>query len=33
MTIEISNLTAQFHRWLNRRVAELLAAQAAKFTH
>jgi hypothetical protein len=30
MTIEIFYLTAQIQRWLNRRVARHLAAQAAK---
>jgi hypothetical protein len=36
MTMEILYLTAQFHRWVNRRVARLLAAQAAqaeRWTH
>jgi hypothetical protein len=33
MTFEIFYLTAQFHRWLNERVARHLAAQAAKLTH
>jgi hypothetical protein len=33
MTAEILYLTAQIHRWLNRRVARHLAAQAAKFNH
>jgi len=33
MTVDFSSLTAQIHRWLNKRVAELLAAQAEKFTH
>jgi hypothetical protein len=30
MTMEILYLTAQFQRWLNRRVARHLAAQAAQ---
>jgi hypothetical protein len=30
MTTEISYLTARFQRWLNRRVAHLLAEQAAQ---
>jgi hypothetical protein len=30
MTIEFLNLAAQIHRWLDRRVARHLAAQAAK---
>jgi hypothetical protein len=30
MTIEIFNLTAQIHRWLNMRVARHLAAQAER---
>jgi hypothetical protein len=33
MTAEILYLTAQIHRWLNRRVARHLAAQAAKLSH
>jgi len=33
MTAEILHLTAQIHRWLNRRVARHLAAQAARLTH
>jgi hypothetical protein len=32
MTIEILYLTAQIHRWLNRRVARHLAAQVEKLT-
>jgi hypothetical protein len=32
MAIEISYLTAQIQRWLNRCVAEHLAAQAAKLS-
>jgi hypothetical protein len=32
MTIEILHLTEQIQRWLNRRVARHLAAQAAKLT-
>jgi hypothetical protein len=32
MTIEILYLTAQLQRWLNRRVARHLAAQAARLT-
>jgi hypothetical protein len=30
MTTEIFYLTAQFQRWLNRRVARILAEQAAQ---
>jgi hypothetical protein len=33
MTAEILHLTAQIQRWLNRRVARHLAAQAARLTH
>jgi hypothetical protein len=33
MAAEILYLTTQIHRWLNRRVARHLAAQAAKFSH
>jgi hypothetical protein len=32
MAIEIFYLTAQIQRWLNRRVAEHLAAQAARLS-
>jgi hypothetical protein len=33
MTIELLNLTAQIHRWLNARIARHLEAQAAKLSH
>jgi hypothetical protein len=32
MTVEILYLTAQLHRWLNRRVARHLAAQVERLT-
>jgi len=32
MTTEILHLSIQFQRWLNRRVARILAAQAGRLT-